>query len=106
MIRFTLFLIICCVIASLCSCSKGWEDIEIMPPVINYRVVEISKRFTNPPDLNIDKTWRPYKTVEHSLPEGVDSNAYVGVIDTLISTCSIDKMDSLFKIEIRTFEIR
>jgi hypothetical protein len=104
--KFLIFLTLMTICAAFCSCSKGWEDIEIMPPVINYRVVEISKRFTNPPDLNIDKTWRPYKTVEHSLPEGVDSNAYVGVIDTLISTCSIDKMDSLFKIEIRTFVIK
>ena len=37
--RFTLFILICCIIASLCSCSKGWEDISEMPKQTKmYRV--------------------------------------------------------------------
>ena len=102
--RFIVFIIFFCFIASLCSCSKGWEDIEIMPPA--KKVFIISKRFTNPPSLNPDKTWKPYKIIEEEI-KGVVWQGYYGTKpDTLISTCSIDKSDSLFNIEIRTFEIR
>ena len=90
--------------AALCSCSKSWEDIEIMPAA--KKVFILSKRFTNPPDLNLDKTWKPYKIIEEEIL-GVDYQAYENQKpDTLISTCSIDKRDSLFKIEIRTFVIK
>jgi len=99
-----IFLFLMCCIASLCSCSKSWEDIEIMPAA--KKVFILSKRFTNPPSLNQDKTWKPYKIITEEI-KGVDWQGYYGVkADTLISTCSIDKRDSLFKIEIRTFEIR
>ena len=102
--KFITFIILLCVIHSLCSCSKGWEDIEIMPQP--KKVFIISKRFTNPPSLNPDKTWKPYKIITEEI-KGVDWQGYYGVKpDTLISTCSIDKRDSLFKREIRSFEIR
>ena len=102
--KFLIFLTLMTICAAFCSCSKGWEDIEIMPPA--KKVFIISNRFTNPPSLNPDKTWKPYKIITEEI-KGVDWQGYYGVKpDTLISTCSIDKRDSLFKIEIRTFEIR
>ena len=94
--RFTLFILICCIIASLCSCSKGWEDISI--PEQPKKVFIISKRFTS--------EWGYLKTVTAEI-KGVDWQGYYGVKpDTLISTCSIDKIDSLFRIEIRSYNIR
>lgn len=99
--KFLLFIIIVCIIASLCSCSKFSEDIHT-----GKKVYIISKRFTNPPDINSDKTWKPYKTIVSEITD-VDWQPYYGVKpDTLISSCSIDKIDSLFKIEIRIFEVR
>ena len=94
--RFTLFILICCIIATLCSCSKGWEDIQI--PEQPKKVFIISKRFTD--------EWIYLKTVTHEIKD-VDWQGYYGVKpDTLISTCSIDKVDSLFKIEVRSYDIR
>jgi len=67
-----------------------------MPPA--KKVFIISKRFT--------AEWIYLKTVMHEI-KGVDWQGYYGVKpDTLISTCSIDKRDSLFKIEIRSYDIR
>jgi hypothetical protein len=94
--RFTLFILICCIIASLCSCSKGWEDIQI--PEQPKKVFIISKRFT--------AEWIYLRTVTQEI-KGVDWQPYYNQKpDTLISTCSIDKRDSLFKIEIRSYDIR
>ncbi len=88
----------------LCSCTKQWEDISI--PAQQKKVFIISKRFTDPPALYSDHTWKPYKIVEEEI-KGVGWQAYYGSKpDTIISTCSIDKIDSLFKIEIRIFDIR
>jgi len=102
--RFILFILAMCALAAFCSCSKGWEDIEVTPPA--KKVFIRSQRFTDPPGINPDRTWKPYKVVEAEI-RGVDWQGYYGVkADTLVSSCSIDKVDSLFKIEIRTFEIR
>jgi len=89
---FLLLLIIGC----LCSCSKGWEDISI--PEQPKKVFIISKRFTT--------EWIYLKTVTQEI-KGVDWQPYYNQKpDTLISTCSIDKIDSLFKIEIRSYDIK
>ena len=89
---FALLIILGC----LCSCTKGWEDISEMPPV--KKVFIISKRFTS--------EWIYLRTVTQEI-KGVDWQPYYNQKpDTLISTCSIDKRDSLFKIEIRSYDIR
>ena len=78
------------------SCTKGWEDISI--PEQPKKVFIISKRFTT--------EWIYLKTVTAEI-KGVDWQPYYNQKpDTLISTCSIDKIDSLFKIEIRSYDIR
>ena len=101
--RFIAFIIAMCLIAALCSCVKGWEDISVMPPA--KKVFIISKRFTNPPEW-VGSTWKPYKIVEHEILN-VDFQPYENLkADTIISTCSIDKVDSSFKIEIRSYQVR
>lgn len=97
------WLIILAVLIYACSCTKGWEDIEIPS---SYRMVIVSQRFTDPPAMNPDKTWRPYKTVRVYMSAGVDSIAYTRLKpDTTISSCSIDKVDSAFKIEVRSYAV-
>ena len=50
--------------------------------------------------------WIYLKTVTAEI-KGVDWQPYYNQKpDTLISSCSIDKIDSLFKIEIRSYDIR
>ncbi len=94
--QLTLFLIL------LSSCSKE-KEFELQNP---KRTFIHSERFTNPPALYPNGSWKPYKVVEQEIA-GVDYQAYENVKpDTLISTCSIDKIDSSFKIEIRTYIIR
>jgi hypothetical protein len=84
------------IILLLTSCTKGWEDIQI--PEQPKKVFIISKRFT--------AEWIYLRTITQEI-KGVDWQGYYGVKpDTLISTCSIDKRDSLFKIEIRSYDIR
>jgi hypothetical protein len=98
--RFIIFIIFLCFLAALCSCAKS----ETIQPT-SKRVFIISKRFTNPPEW-IGSTWKPYKIVEHEILN-VDYQPYENLkADTIISTCSIDKVDSSFKIEIRSYQVK
>ena len=82
-------------IVLLASCTKGWEDIQIPE---QKKVFIESNRYTS--------TWVYYKTVTVEI-KGVDWQPYCGLKpDTLISTCSIDKIDSNFRIEIRKYLIK
>lgn len=84
----------------LVSCVKQ-QDIEQA-----QRVAVISERFTNPPMINSDKTWKPYTVKKVYLDPGTYPGSYMNLKpDTIISTCSIDKIDSNFKIEIRKYAI-
>jgi len=87
------------------SCTKQ-GDYSYLNTDRRKRVTIVSERFTNPPEINPDKSWKPYKIIYQPLSKDIDFKAYENQIpDTLISVCSIDKIDSLFKVEIRNYEI-
>ncbi len=57
-------------------------------------------------DENGKLKWLAYKIVYDSLSRDIYYGSYVNQKpDTLVSPCSIDKVDSLFKIEIRSYKI-
>lgn len=92
-------------IVILLSCTKQ-KDYSYLNTDRRPQVTIISERYTDPPDLNENKTWKPYKIVYHPLSRDIDYRSYENLPpDTLISKCSIDKVDSLFKIEIRKYKI-
>lgn len=65
------------------------------------QVILVSERYTD--------SWEYIKTVTLNRGEHCDTDldAYRKLKpDTLISSCSIDKVDSTFKIEIRTYKIQ
>lgn len=70
-------------------------------------VIRVSERYDNPPDRNPDGSWRFHKFVADTLHRDTRAEDYKNIIpDTTISTCSIDKIDSSFKIQILKYIIR
>ena len=87
------------------SCTKQ-KDYSYLNTDRRPQVTIVSERYTNPPALNYDHTWQPYKIIYLPLSRDIDYRSYENQKpDTLISNCSIDKIDSLFKVEIRKYEI-
>lgn len=89
------------------SCTKQVEDYAYLNTDRRPQVIRISERYSNPPAvINSDGSWRPYKIVNQEMNRDIDYRSYENLKpDTLISTCSIDKIDSVFKIEIRKYRI-
>jgi len=87
------------------SCTKQMDG-SYLNTDRRKQVTIVSERYSNPPALNPDKSWKPYKIIYQPLSKDIDFKAYENQKpDTLISVCSIDKIDSLFKVEIRNYEI-
>jgi len=94
------------VVVIMSGCSKE-KDYGYLNTDRRPTVTIISERFTNPPKINADLTWKPYKIVYYTLDRDVDYRSYEGLPpDTLFSTCSIDKIDSLFKVEIVNYKVQ
>ena len=97
----TILLISIALIAVISGCSKGQ-----LPQPKKPQAVIVSERYTNPPSINPNGTWKYYKIVRDTLHPDIDYRSYEDVKpDTIRSTCSIDKRDSAFKIEIRKYTI-
>lgn len=80
--RFITFIIGCCLVAALCSCTKGWEDIETMPKP--QRMIRVSKWF----ELN-------WKFRDSSFVEVAYNPDLVGYRDTTIFpiTCPLSGIE-------------
>jgi len=104
MIRLLIFLLLMCYLMTICSCTK--KDYSYLNTDRRPQVILVSERYTNPPKINANGTWQPYKIVYDSLSRDIYYGSYQNQKpDTLISKCSIDKVDSFFKIEIRKYFI-
>lgn len=81
----------------LMGCSKPM-DYSYLNTDRRPQVIRISERYT--------EKWKWIKTVNDTLNRETRWQDYINIKpDTLISSCSIDKIDSNFKIEIRKYKI-
>lgn len=89
----------------LAGCNKP-GDFSYLNTDRRPQVIIVSERYTDPPAANTNGTWIPYKIMRDSLSRDIGYQAYENVPpDTIWSSCSIDKLDSLFRIEIRKYFI-
>lgn len=101
------------IILAFSSCSKV-IDYSYLNTDRRPFVVRISERYTDPPlskDTLIKNKkviiWIPYKIVLDTLDKDlIRASDYLNIsTDTIFSTCSIDKIDSNFRIEIRKYNV-
>lgn len=94
------------IITLLMACKKQ-QDYSYLNTDRRAQVILVSQRFTNPPKVNENGTWKADTTIWFYYHKDTDHTSYIGMKpDTIISNCAIGGIDPRYTTEIRNWQIK